>query len=133
MPTAAAEALSMIPLFRNLSSRQLRKLQRSAAEDRYEPNATIVPQGGRTTTLFVVLEGSVKVVKSGQTISHLGPGEYFGEISLIDGRPRAASVISETPVRCLALSQDSLRKLLMTEPTVSWALLESLAQRLRGE
>jgi len=133
MPTSAAEALSTIPLFRNLSSRQLRKLQRSAAEDHYEPDATIVPQGGRTTTLCVVLEGSVKVVKNGKTISHLGPGQYFGEISLIDGRPRAASVISETPVRCLALSQDSLQKLLMTEPSVSWALLESLAQRLRGE
>jgi len=133
MPPSAAEALSTIPLFRNLSSRQLRKLQRSAAEDRYEPDATIVPQGGRTTTLFVILEGSVKVVKDGKTVSHLGPGQYFGEISLIDGRPRAASVISETAVRCLALSQGSLQKLLMTEPSVSWALLESLAQRLRGE
>jgi CRP/FNR family cyclic AMP-dependent transcriptional regulator len=133
MPGSAADALSEIPLFRDLSARQLRKLQRSAAEDHYEPNATIVQQGGRTTTLFVVLEGSVKVVKNGETISHRGPGEYFGEISLIDGRPRAASVISETAVRCLALSQDSLRKLAMSEPAVSWALLESLAKRLRGE
>jgi CRP-like cAMP-binding protein len=133
MPTPTADALSAIPLFANLSSRQLRKLQRSAVEDRYEADATIVREGGRTTTLFVVLEGSVKVVKNGRTISRRGPGEYFGEVSLIDGRPRAASVISETPVRCLVLYQDALRKLLMTEPQVSWSLLQSLAQRLRGE
>jgi CRP/FNR family cyclic AMP-dependent transcriptional regulator len=125
--------LATIPLFSGLSSRQLRKLQRSASEDRYQPDSVIVPEGGRTATLFVVVEGSVKVVKDGKTISRRGPGEYFGEISLIDGRPRAASVISETDVRCLVLSQDSLRKLLMSEPQASWALLESLALRLRGE
>jgi CRP/FNR family transcriptional regulator, cyclic AMP receptor protein len=133
MPAAATDILSTIPLFRNLPSRSLRKLERSASEDRYEPDSMIVPEGGRTATLFVVVEGSVKVVKDGKTISRRGPGEYFGEISLIDGRPRSASVIAETAVRCLVLSQDSLRKLLMSEPQASWALLESLAQRLRGE
>jgi CRP/FNR family cyclic AMP-dependent transcriptional regulator len=127
MPGSSAEVLSSIPLFRNLSARQLRKLQRSAAEDRYEAGTTIVNQGGRTTALFVVLEGSVKVVKNGRTVSRRGPGQYFGELSMIDGRPRAASVVSETPVRCLVLHQDSLRKLLMTDPQVSWAMLESLA------
>ena len=133
MPSLASDALSTIPLFSHLSSRQLRKLQRSVAEHRYEPDITIVREGGRTATLFVVLEGSAKVVRGGQTISRRGPGEYFGEISLIDGRPRAASVISETSMRCLVLEQDSLRGLLMTEPQVAWALLQSLATRLRGE
>jgi CRP-like cAMP-binding protein len=130
---ASTDVLSTIPLFSGLSSRHLRKLQRTASEDRYQPDSVIVPEGGRTATLFVVVEGSVKVVKDGKTISRRGPGEYFGEISLIDGRPRAASVISETDVTCLVLSQDSLRKLLMSEPQASWALLESLALRLRGE
>lgn len=83
--------------------------------------------------MFVVLEGSAKVVRGGRIISRRGPGEYFGEISLIDSRPRAASVISETPIRCLVLEQDSLRTLLMTEPQAAWALLQSLATRLRGE
>lgn len=133
MPPSALEALSTIPLFSRLSPRQIRQLQKSVTEHRYEPETTIVREGGRTATLFVVLEGSAKVVRSGRTISRRGPGEYFGEISLIDGRPRAASVISETFMRCLVMDQDSLRRLLMTEPQVAWALLQSLATRLRGE
>jgi CRP/FNR family transcriptional regulator, cyclic AMP receptor protein len=133
MATSAPEALSAIPLFSSLSSRQLRKLQRSADEHSYEPDTTIVREGGHTASLFVVIEGSAKVVRGGRTISRRHPGEYFGEIALIDSRPRAASVISETSMRCLVLQQDSLRKLLMSEPQVAWAMLQSLATRLRGE
>jgi CRP/FNR family transcriptional regulator, cyclic AMP receptor protein len=133
MALSGPEALSQIPLFSRLSARQLRKLQRSAVEHTYEPDTTIVREGGQTATLFVLLEGSAKVVRKGRTISRREPGEYFGEISLIDGRPRAASVISETPVRCLILERDSLQELLRREPEVSWALLQSLATRLRGE
>jgi CRP/FNR family cyclic AMP-dependent transcriptional regulator len=133
MPLSEPEALSKIPLFSHLSSRQLRKLQRSTMEHRYESDTTIVRERARTTTLYVLLEGSVKIVRDGRTISRRDPGEYFGEIALIDGRPRAASVIAESPVRCLALQQEELRDLLMTDPDVSWALLQSLATRLRGE
>ena len=133
MPMSEPEVLSKIPLFSHLSSRQLRKLLRTTMEHRYEADTTIVREGSRTTTLYVLLEGSVKIVRDGRTISRRDPGEYFGEIALIDGRARAASVIAETPVRCLALQQEELRKLLMTDPDVSWALLQSLATRLRGE
>jgi CRP/FNR family cyclic AMP-dependent transcriptional regulator len=133
MPTSGAEALAKIPLFSHVSSRQLRKLTKTTMEHRYEVDTTIVREGARTTTLYVLLEGSVKVVRAGRTISRRDPGEYFGEIALIDGRARAASVIAETPVRCLALQQEELRKMLMSDPDVSWALLQSLATRLRGE
>lgn len=133
MPTSALEALSTVPLFSRLSKRQLRKLQKGTVEDRYEPGTLIVQEGGRTATLFVVLEGTAKIDRSGQTISHRGPGEFFGEISMIDGRPRAASVIAETTMRCVVLPQDSLRDVLLNDPQVAWSLLESLATRLRGE
>jgi len=133
MEISGADALAQIPLFSHLSSRQLRKLQRGATEHRYGSDATIVREGGRTTTLFVVLEGTAKVVRDGRAISRRKPGEYFGEISLIDGRPRSASVIAETPVRCLVLEQQALRKVLKGEPAASWAMLISLASRLRGE
>ena len=133
MPMSGPEALTKIPLFSHLSSRQLRKLRGSTMEHRYESETTIVRERDRTTTLYVLLEGSVKIVRKGRTISRMEPGECFGEIALIDGRPRAASVIAESPVRCLALQQDDLRKLIMTDPDVSWALLQSLAARLRGE
>jgi CRP-like cAMP-binding protein len=113
--------------------RQLRKLARNVVEHRYDAGTTIVREGGRTETLFVVLEGEAKVVRNGRTISRRRPGEFFGEIAVIDGRPRAATVVAETPLRCLVLERDALRRLAMSDPRVAWALLESLATRLRGE
>jgi CRP-like cAMP-binding protein len=133
METSALDALSAIPLFSGLSSRQLRKLLKGTVEDRYEPGTMIVREGGRTETMFVVLEGSARVERDGQTISRREPGEFFGEISMIDGRPRAASVIAETPMRCVVLSQEALRELIRSDPQVAWSLLQSLATRLRGE
>jgi CRP/FNR family cyclic AMP-dependent transcriptional regulator len=133
MPTSALETLSTIPLFSRLSPRQLRKLYKGIGEDRYDAGTMIVREGAHAETLFVVLEGTAKVVRSGRTVSHRGPGEFFGEISMIDGRARAASVIAETPMRCLVIFQASLRKLAMSEPQVAWALLESLATRMRGD
>jgi CRP-like cAMP-binding protein len=129
----ATDVLSGIPLFSHLSMRQLRKLARSVVEHRYDAGTTIVREGGRTETLFVVLEGDAKVVRNGRTISRRRPGEFFGEIAVIDGRPRAATVVAETPLRCLVLERDALRRLVMSDPRVAWALLESLATRLRGE
>jgi CRP-like cAMP-binding protein len=133
MAPSAIDTLSSIPLFAHLSMRQLRKLSRSVGEHRYEPGTTIVREGGRTATLFIVLEGEVKVVRNERTISRRRPGEFFGEIAVIDGRHRAATVVAETPIRCLVLERESLRKLVMSDPRVAWALLESLATRLRGE
>ena len=92
--------LSQIPLFSNLSERRLRKLAGTAIEDSYESGDVIVREDGRTQTMFVILEGSAKVVRKGRTIAHRHEGDYFGEISMIDGR-RVASVVAETPMRCL--------------------------------
>jgi CRP-like cAMP-binding protein len=130
MPTAA-ESLASVPLFENLSPRQLRKLARSTQEDRYDAGDVIVREGGKTQTLFVVLEGTAKVVRNGRTISRRSPGEFFGEISMIDGRPRTASVVADTPMRCLVLYHDGLRELLMDDAQMAWDLLRALAARLR--
>jgi CRP/FNR family transcriptional regulator, cyclic AMP receptor protein len=130
MPTAA-ESLASVPLFENLSPRQLRKLARSTQEDRYDAGDVIVREGGKTQTLFVVLEGTAKVVRNGRTVSRRSPGEFFGEISMIDGRPRTASVVADTPMRCLVLYHDGLRELLMDDAQMAWDLLRTLAARLR--
>jgi CRP/FNR family cyclic AMP-dependent transcriptional regulator len=98
---SAFESLSSVPLFANLTTRQLRKVARSATEDSYDAGGSIVREGGRTETLFVVLEGTARIVRDGRTIARRNPGEFFGEISMIDGRRRTASVVADTPMRCL--------------------------------
>ena len=72
------------------------------------------------------------VIRKGRTIARLGPGEFFGEISLIDRRPRVATVVADSPVRCLVLQHDDLRKLLLDDPQMAWSLLQTLASRLRN-
>jgi len=128
---SALESLSSVPLFANLTPRQLRKVARNASEDSYAAGSSIVTEGGRTETLFVVLEGTAKIVRNGRTIARRNPGDYFGEISMIDGRRRAASVVADTPMRCLVLYHDGLRKLVMDDPGMAWSLLLTLAGRVR--
>ena len=132
MPSAL-ESLSNIPLFADLSARQLRKVLKSAGEDRYEEGDVIVSEGGRTQTLFVILEGTARVVRNHRTVARRSVGEFFGEISMIDLRQRSATVIAETPMRCLALYHDDLRKLVMGDPQVAWSLVQTLASRLRDD
>jgi CRP-like cAMP-binding protein len=125
------ESLSRVPLFANLTSRQIRKVARTASEDSYAAGSSIVLEGGRTETLFVILEGTARIIRNGRTVARRNPGEFFGEISMIDGRRRAASVVADTPMRCLVLYHDGLRKLVMDDPRMAWSLLLTLAGRVR--
>ena len=108
----------------------MRKLAGTAIEDSYESGDVIVREDGRTQTMFVILEGSAKVVRKGRTIAHRHEGDFFGEISMIDGR-RVASVVAETPMRCLILYHNDLRKLVLDDPSMAWELLKTLAGRVR--
>src|SRR5262249_24514697 len=133
MAESGVDILSRVPLFSHLSARQLRKILRGASEDRYDAGTVIVREGSRGETLFVIVEGTAKVVRSERTIAHRSEGEFFGEISVIGGRPRTAAVIAETPIRCLVIFRDQLREALMDEPAAAWAMLEALASRVREE
>jgi CRP-like cAMP-binding protein len=132
VPTAL-EALSSVPLFAGLNARQLRKVARTAIEDRYDAGDVIVREGGQTETLFVIVEGTAKIVRKGRTVARRSSGEFFGEISMIDARPRVASVVADTPMRCLVLYHDGLRKLVIDDPQMAWSLLTTLAGRVRGD
>lgn len=129
--SSAFQFLSSVPLFAKLSDRQRRKLLRSANEDSYEAGDVIVREGGRSEKLFVILEGNARVIHDGRTVSSRAPGEFFGEVSMIDGRPHTASVVADTPVRCLVLYNDALRTVLVDDPQMAWNLLKMLASRLR--
>ena len=130
MPSAF-DALSSVPLFANLSVRQLRKIVKSSSEHRYGAGDVIVREGGRTQTLFVIVEGTAKVVRNGRTLARRTAGEFFGELSMIDLRPRVATVTAETDMVCLVLNHDDVRKLVIEDPRLAWSLLQTLAGRLR--
>ncbi len=79
---------------------------------------------------YVVLNGDAKVTRRGKTIKRLGPGDFFGEMSILTDAPRSASVVAETPMECLTLSAADLRHVLMDEPAIAVRMLTTLADRL---
>jgi CRP/FNR family cyclic AMP-dependent transcriptional regulator len=126
-------ALAKVPMFSGLSPRHLRKIVKAAGIDEYPEETEVVREGAYGQTLFIILQGSVRVVRRGKTVSHLSVGDFFGEFAVIDDRPRTASVISEGPLQCLVLYRDDLRKVLTSDPGAAWEVLVTMASRYRAD
>src|SRR2546425_9184624 len=126
-------ALAHVPLFAHLSKRQLRDVLEQTSEYEYDQGDMIVKDGTLGHTLFVLIDGKAHVQKGNRTVARLSPGDFFGEIGVLDRRPRAASVVADSPVTCLGLHRDDLRKVLAEEPQIACAMLRALAGRLRGD
>ena len=128
----ARDSLAQVPLFAGLPPRHLKRIGDLTEEVRFMEGATVVRQGDAGDTFFVILEGEAKVAgPSGRVVNRLRPGEYFGEISLLDGGPRTASVVAETPLTMLALSRSALLRVVQREPAVGVRLLGHVAMMLR--
>jgi CRP/FNR family cyclic AMP-dependent transcriptional regulator len=126
------EQLKTVPLFSGCSARELASLGRFLREVDFPAGRQIVQQGRTGTGLHVIIEGETKVVVGDRTRRRLGPGEFFGEISLLDRGPRTATVVAETPVRTLALSAWNFRAALKEHPSMAVKMLEELATRVRS-
>lgn len=122
-----------MPLFAGSSKRALRGILEWTKEYKYRPGATLVREGTQGQTLFVVMEGYAKVVRGGKTITRLGPGDYFGETAMLDGRARTASVVADGPVHCLMLQRAEFRQFVEGDPSIAWNMLAGLAARLRPD
>ncbi len=120
-----------MPLFAGFSKRHLQHLADATDEVRFPAGASIVEEGNLGETLFVVLEGQAKVVRGGKIRTRLVPGDFFGEVSVLDGGPRTASVVAETPVAALRLFRRTVLELMESEPQFALALLEGIARRIR--
>lgn len=91
----------------------------------------IARQGEIGTGFFVITSGSVRVIRDGEAIADLGPGEFFGELSVLDGLPRLAQVVSIEATTCLALASWDYEAVVREQPSVALAILRELAGRLR--
>jgi len=126
-----ADLLAQAPLFEGLSRRHLKQIAERADEISFRRGETIVEADQPGGSFFVIVEGEVRVVRGDRTIARVGPGEFFGEISLLDGGPRTASVIAETPVVAIRLFKASFDKIVREEPHVAGKILVVVARRLR--
>ncbi len=129
-----ADVLKRVPLFSGLSQRQLRRIASGFQERDYAAGRTIVREGHMDGIgLFILAEGNASVHVGGKQVGALGPGDHFGELAVINRAERSATVIAETPLRCLMIPFWGFRKLATAHPDVLWKLLEQLATVLAAE
>jgi CRP-like cAMP-binding protein len=120
------------PLFGGVTADDLAAIGQRALEVDFPADHVIARQGEIGTGFFVIIDGAVRVVRDGDEIARLGPGDFFGEMSVIDGLPRVAQVVTTEPTRCLALASWEFERLVLEHPTIGLAILRGLSARLRA-
>src|SRR6202045_409980 len=121
--TDATESLRRAPLFAGLDRKELELLAKLAKEQSYEAGATIVKAGAGGHGLYIIKEGNVSVIRDGQKVASMGPGRFFGEISVLDGGPRTADVKADTETVCLTLVSWEVNPLLMDNAGITYKML----------
>ena len=123
--------LGACPLFSGVTGDDLAAIARRAVEVDFAADHVIARQGEIGTGFFVVVDGMVRVVRDGTEVAQLGPGDFFGELSVLDGRPRNAMVAAIGPTTCLAIATWDFEATLLANPAVTLAILRGVASRLR--
>jgi CRP/FNR family cyclic AMP-dependent transcriptional regulator len=125
------ELLAGTRLFANVDTEGLRRIADRITEVDVPAERVIARQGEIGTGFFLIASGAVRVVRDGEALADLGPGEFFGELSVLDGKPRNAQVVSTAPTICLALASWDFEAVVREQPSVAIAILRELAGRLR--
>lgn len=123
--------LADIPLFRTIPKRHLRKIAETASEARFQPHTEIVRKGERGETFFVILDGTARV-GAGRRSKQLRTGDYFGEMALLDGEVRSATVTAQTEVHVMRISRRPFLRMLEQDSKLAVLMLKALVARLRA-
>lgn len=126
-----AKVLSVVPLFAGFSKRDLHRLAEETDAVSFAAGTAVVEEGMLGATMFIVVSGEAKVVRGKRRLSTLRPGDFFGEVALLDGAPRSASVVAETPLVAIRLYRRTLLRLLGAQPGLSLKILDVLVRRIR--
>lgn len=125
------DLLRNVPLFRRLSQSQLNAVARFTDPVQARRGSVLTKQGQHGQEAFVIVDGRARVEVAGKAVAQLGAGDFIGELSLIDGKPRTATVIAETPMTLLAVRRRDFRSLRDSVPGLQEKLLVTLCERLR--
>ncbi len=123
--------LKAIWLFSNCTGAELRKIRASLETTTVPAGKVLVEQGSLGREFFIIVDGTATVTRNGKQVATLGPGDHFGEMALLDRRPRSATVTSTSSLDLLVMSQRQFSGLLEAVPTIARKMLSALATRLR--
>ena len=131
-PRDPVSALQRVELFAGMNRRQSEQIARLLKERRFAKGETVIMEGSGGAAFFIIDSGQATVSSKGTELATLGPGEYFGEVALIDGGPRSATVTAATDLVCYGLTFWEFRPLVESNGTMGWKLLQALARQLRA-
>ena len=127
------EMLACVDLFEGLSLRELRQVEKYARQVDFPAGATIVTQGEDGVGFHMIVKGKAKVIVNGRTRDTIGPGGFFGELSLLDRGPRTATVRADTPVSTMSITSWQFMPMIEKNPSIARKILLELVRRLREE
>jgi CRP-like cAMP-binding protein len=125
------DSLAQIRLFSSVSKRDLQKIAKASDEIDVPSGKVLVEQGSRGREAFVVIEGSATVRRNGRKVATFGPGDHFGELALLDGGPRTATIVADTPMRVLVIGQREFSGVIDEVPGLAHKVLANLAATIR--
>jgi len=127
------DVLRGVPLFSGLTERAIEAIAALTTEQSFAEGETLVREGDAGETFIILLDGSAEVERDHQPISKLGRGDFLGEISLIDGGPRTATVTARGPVKALVVQHTDFRRLLEEFGPVRYDIVTALTRRIRRD
>jgi CRP/FNR family cyclic AMP-dependent transcriptional regulator len=127
------EHLARVPLFAACSKKDLQLVAKRAEDVKVDAGKQLVTEGDTGTEFFVIIDGNASVQRHGQKVAELGPGDFFGDLALLDRAPRNATVVAESPMELLLLGQREFAGLIDDVPEFAHKLLAGLARRLRDQ
>lgn len=130
--TELVEHLSRVPIFESCSKKELQTIAKQVREITHEAGHVIAAEGEPGAGLFVIDSGEADVTIGGRTVNHMKAGEFFGEMALLDGGPRTATVTATTDITLYALTEWVFRGLIAEHPGIAMRTLETMASRLRS-
>jgi CRP-like cAMP-binding protein len=123
--------LKKVPLFADLDDREREEIAASMRERRFAEGDTVTQEGAGGAGFFIVESGTANVTVEGQQRGTIGPGDYFGEIALLTGSDRTATIVATSDMVCYGMTPWDFRPLVESNSTIAWKLLTAMAQKLR--
>jgi CRP/FNR family cyclic AMP-dependent transcriptional regulator len=127
------EALKRVPLFAGCSDKELEFIASRADEVTVPADRELTKQGHPADSFYILLDGEVEVEVDGKHRRTLGPGSFFGEISMLDRGPGTATVVTKTPARMLVMSHSQFRDAIKVQDSILVKVLSVMAERLRAD
>ncbi|HEX6062061.1 MAG TPA: cyclic nucleotide-binding domain-containing protein [Candidatus Limnocylindria bacterium] len=131
MADARAARLKAIPLFAGCSAKQIQFIATQVEDMDFAAGRVLCKEGQSGADFFVLLSGAADVTRKGRKIAKMGPGDFFGEIALVDGGPRTATVTTTTPSRCLVLGPRQFQNVLHQDTDIALSIMKALSLRVR--